>query len=377
MNTKLLEDIGLTKSEIAVYLALLELGSSSTGKIVDKSKVSSSKIYEILDKLIQKGLASYIIKSGVKNFEAAPPKRIVDYVKEKENKLEKQKIDLEKLLPELELKRTLSEYKSEATIFKGMKGGETAFKYLVNSMKKNDEWLSFVITFENKDYFRMLTKIHKERAKKGLKARQIINERHKQYTKERGRITNTKLKFVPDEQQNPTIVNVAGNITLINIMGEEITVFMIESKNVADSFRKQFEKMWSQETIVLKGIDAFKTVLNDILECKKLDWIGARGYFVDREPNFINDWEKEAIKKGLKVRNIVDPKTKGHRITKFPFIKTKFTLPKEFANLSVFWIYKNKVAISNWAGDEPIIMIIENKQIVDMYKKQFELLWKK
>ena len=54
VKTELLEEIGLTKSEIKVYLALLELGSSTTGPIVDKSKASSSKIYEILDKLMQK-----------------------------------------------------------------------------------------------------------------------------------------------------------------------------------------------------------------------------------------------------------------------------------------------------------------------------------
>ena len=72
MKKSLLEDIGLTRSEINVYLALLELGSSTTGKIIDKAKVSSSKIYEVLDKLIQKGLVSFIIKSGIKYFQALP-----------------------------------------------------------------------------------------------------------------------------------------------------------------------------------------------------------------------------------------------------------------------------------------------------------------
>ena len=48
VKTELLEEIGLTKSEIKVYLALLELGSATSGPIVDKSGASSSKIYEIL-----------------------------------------------------------------------------------------------------------------------------------------------------------------------------------------------------------------------------------------------------------------------------------------------------------------------------------------
>ena len=77
------------------------------------------------------------------------------------------------------------------------------------------------------------------------------------------------------------------------------------------------------------------------------------------------------------MRNIVDPGVKGHRITKFPFVKTKYTLPKEFSMLSVFWIYGDKVVISNWTKEEPIVVMINNKSLHDMYKQQFELLWKK
>ncbi|MBI2665760.1 hypothetical protein HYX12_04015 [Candidatus Woesearchaeota archaeon] len=50
MDIDLLRNIGLTDSEIKVYLALLELGSSTKGPIVDKSRVASSKIYELLEK---------------------------------------------------------------------------------------------------------------------------------------------------------------------------------------------------------------------------------------------------------------------------------------------------------------------------------------
>ena len=53
MNEQLLEEIGLTKGEIKVYLTLLRLGETTTGKIIEKAQISSGKIYEILDKLIK------------------------------------------------------------------------------------------------------------------------------------------------------------------------------------------------------------------------------------------------------------------------------------------------------------------------------------
>ena len=37
-----------------------------------------------------------------------------------------------------------------------------------------------------------------------------------------------------------------------------------------------------------------------------------------------------------------------------------------------------KIAISNWVEEEdPSVVIIENKKLHQMYKKQFELLWQK
>ena len=84
MYEDILSEIGFTKSEIALYFALLELGSSTTGPIIKKSKIASGKAYLILNKLIEKGIVTYYIKEGVKHFQAKDPERLLDYIKEKE-----------------------------------------------------------------------------------------------------------------------------------------------------------------------------------------------------------------------------------------------------------------------------------------------------
>ena len=53
---QLLEEIGLTRGEIKVYLTLLKLGETTTGKIIEEAQISSGKIYEILEKLIKKSI---------------------------------------------------------------------------------------------------------------------------------------------------------------------------------------------------------------------------------------------------------------------------------------------------------------------------------
>ena len=376
MNIKILEDIGLTKSEIKVYVALLGLGSSATGKIIDKSKVSSSKIYEILDRLIQKGLVSFIIKSGVKYFEAAPPERIIDYMEEKEKKFDKQKQELKSIIPKLELKRRLSKYKSEATIFKGIEGAKTAFDDILKTMKKGEEYYVIGATEPSQVFSRFIRHYHIRRSKKGIKVKLLFSEQGKRWAKNIRDIPFTKIRFAQSQLLSSSFVLIYKNKTLITVSTkEDITLFRIESKEVANSFRSQFELLWNQDTKIVRGMDAIQELFEEILESDSADFIGARGYFVDKRKKYIDEWKKRAIKRGFTFRNIVDPEIKGRRITRFPFAKTKYNLPREFSKLSVFWIYNNKVVITNWTKKEPIAVIIENKSLYDLYKRQFESLW--
>ena len=60
MDISILEDLGLTRGEVKVYIALLEIGSSSVGQIIEKSGLQNSVVHRALNSLIEKGLISYI-----------------------------------------------------------------------------------------------------------------------------------------------------------------------------------------------------------------------------------------------------------------------------------------------------------------------------
>ena len=70
MDTKILERVGLTKNEIKIYLALLELGTTTTGPLTRKAGIHASRVYESLNNLIKKGLVSFVIKANIKHFSA-------------------------------------------------------------------------------------------------------------------------------------------------------------------------------------------------------------------------------------------------------------------------------------------------------------------
>ena len=244
MDTKLLENIGLTQSEIKVYLALLELGSTTKGPIVHKSGVASSKVYELLEKLIQKGLVSFVIKSGVKYFESAPPSRILDYIKEKERRLKEQEEQLEKILPTLELRRSMKGIGSEVQVFKGMKGAQTSFYDILKDLKKGDEYYVLGISKFTPHFERFVVNFHRKRAKQKIKCRIIVNELAKDVGKKLEKIGLTKIKYLQKELFTPVVFIIYKDKTLISIGLDEIFI-QIKSKNLSNGLRAYANYMWS------------------------------------------------------------------------------------------------------------------------------------
>lgn len=243
---KILESIGLTKSETKVYLSLIELGSSSVGKIIDKSRVTSSKIYELLEKLIQKGLVSSVIKKGIKYFEAAPPSRILDYLNEKESQLKSQINDIKKILPELELKQKLSKEVSEIAVYKSMKGIETIFSIILNNLNKNDEYYVFGARSGATEVQRIfLLKYHEKRIAKGIKLKILFSKDIRNITQPYEKMKLTDVRYMDPGLMSPTQTMIVKNKTIIILWKENPMGIIIENKEIAESYKKYFWFLWN------------------------------------------------------------------------------------------------------------------------------------
>ena len=116
----ILHDIGLTDVEAKVYLALLKNGSSLAGKISRDTGVHRRTVYDAIERLIEKGLVSYIRTNNRKYFEAVHPRRLLEILKERET-------DVVDMLPELEAQFKFVKEKKETVFFRGKKAMQTIF----------------------------------------------------------------------------------------------------------------------------------------------------------------------------------------------------------------------------------------------------------
>lgn len=241
MNEKLLEEIGLTKGEIKVYLTLLKLGETTTGKIIEKAEISSGKIYEILEKLIKKGLVSYIIKEKTKYFSAASPNRILDYLHEKEASIKEKEEELEEELPSL---LSIEKAKKEQiTLFKGFKGIQTAIFESLNELTIKDEVLAMgIISSKKKHYNMMWESWHKERIKRKIVCKTLFSDKNTDYFRTFKKMKLTQTKAL--QGITPSAIDIMGERVLIFTYTEEPSCLSIKNQEISQSFRTFFNTLW-------------------------------------------------------------------------------------------------------------------------------------
>ena len=73
MDTSVFEDIGLSPTEIKIFLIIIELGESKAGKIIEKSRLQSSSVYNSINSLISRGFLSYLKRGQIKYYKAVDP----------------------------------------------------------------------------------------------------------------------------------------------------------------------------------------------------------------------------------------------------------------------------------------------------------------
>lgn len=237
MDITIFEGIGLTRAESKVYIALLELGPTKVGKIIEKSGLQSSVVHNALHSLLDKGFVSYTKVGKIKEYQAAPPKRVIDYLEDK-------KRDFKAILPELELKQKLAKEKEEVELFQGTKGIMTMLNSLIEDTKKGDEYLFFTVNVkdQNEEIQRFFRKYDGKRKEKRLVAKGLAPEELKPFFKGRPYL---KMKYT--NHPIPSNISICNNKLAMFSWGEKPVGYLISSRQMAAILASFFASIWKGE----------------------------------------------------------------------------------------------------------------------------------
>jgi len=246
MDIEPLRKLGLTEGEIKVYIALIRLGETTSGPLVEESRVSVSKVYNILDRLSKKGLSSHIIKQKTKHFKAADPSRLIVYMQEKENELKEQEKKIQALIPLLKLESKTAITTETAQVYEGLKGLQTSRERTLRIMKKNDEM--WIIGIAKTPYEGSMTPYFKEyhhrRYKKGIKCRYLYND----YAKDHGKLSATyplsEVRYMPKGLITHGWMEIYADTVTIGVNKGKSFSVVIQNQEVANSFKIYAKLLW-------------------------------------------------------------------------------------------------------------------------------------
>ncbi|MBI5398140.1 hypothetical protein HZB03_01630 [Candidatus Woesearchaeota archaeon] len=234
MDQTSLEELGLTAAEAKIYLVLLEQGASLAGMISRNTGIHRRSVYDAIERLIQKGLVSYIKKNNRKHFEAASPERFLEILHKKED-------DFQSILPQLKMLQKLSSEKNETLFFRGKAGIKTVFDdqldvgqelLILGASTKANEILQYYFPHYDRN-----------RVKKKIKARILFNETDRGHSSLK-RIPLAQIRFVPQEVTSDAAVNIYGrNVSIVAWRPDPIAILIREGM-IAEGFRNYFELLW-------------------------------------------------------------------------------------------------------------------------------------
>ncbi len=245
MNLEQLKDIGLSKGEISVYSAVLELGISNLNKIQQKTGIERRNIYDILNKLIEKGLISYTIEKGKRTYQCTHPNKIKEEIESKEDSLRK----LKERIPQMMDLFKATKVDIRAEVFRG----NESMKALLNEMLEYKEsyWIggnSGVETTNLKNWFKhwMRKRLEKKHwlydlADYGTYLKDLEPGKEKTFEKQL-----YKKQWLPKNLNSPMVIAIFGNKVAQILWSDQSFAFVLESKEIKESFMKYFKYFWKE-----------------------------------------------------------------------------------------------------------------------------------
>lgn len=238
---KTLNELGLPKNEVKVYMALLKLGLASAGEITKLSGIHRRNVYDALERLINKGLVSYVTKEKIKYFEATNPYFLLNLLEREKGKLKSNKSDLSPILSELlQIKKSQNGKDNLVVIYKGINGIKSILEDVLNSKKENLVLGAHKPPEAIKNY---LERFHKRRIKLGIKEKLLFNKNDVKRAVKLSQMPFTKVRFLPKNSNKQIAINIYGDKVAILMWSDPVGI-LIKNEDVANTFREYFKLLW-------------------------------------------------------------------------------------------------------------------------------------
>jgi sugar-specific transcriptional regulator TrmB len=239
----ILQKLGFSPQDAEVYLAILKVGESAVGAIINQTGFHRDLVYGALTRLEQQGLVQSLEKKKIRHYQAIDPTVLV--------RKEQQKVELAmSLLPTL--KELYTQPAVAVKIYEGSEGLEEIEKDWADSLKDGEEF--YCIGGAGEAWYEVAKPFYKKYHDKLLK-RKIIFKTVTFANEAKGiaKYENPKfnpVRILPENFRVPSSSVIYADKLLINIFGEQFIGVVIQSKQISQAYRHYFNSLWKMAKIV-------------------------------------------------------------------------------------------------------------------------------
>ncbi|MBS3159306.1 hypothetical protein J4436_00820 [Candidatus Woesearchaeota archaeon] len=238
----------LTGGESKVYIALVELNESYIGNIIKNSKVSHSKIYDILKRLAEKGLVSSINKNGKKYFVAANPSRLNNLIDKEKDEIKSSQIKINEIVEILNSKKGSVKNEELVSSFEGINGMKTVLEMVIEDLKEDDVVLILGSPKINKNIGGYLKDWQKRRIKTKIKCKLLLDKDSISWNEEWWDISKRKkLTFTKrTESISPAYLVITKKMVATIYFSSKIYSFIIKNEDISLRYKNFFNELWKK-----------------------------------------------------------------------------------------------------------------------------------
>lgn len=244
MDDSDLYKIGLNKNEARVFEILIKNGPSIASEIVKISGFHRNIVYDNLEKLLEKGLVSFIIEDGKRKYSPTDPKNIFQLIEKEQKKLDEKKKLAEKLIPQLEKEYNTQKEIQSATLFRGKNGIKAILYDILNQKEYQSMGVSNAsVSVMGEDFWK---KFISEIRKRNISEKHLLNS---DFDLRKINIASPKLtqvRILSDQFTLATEILIYGQKIAIMVYTENPVAVVIEDKNVRETFDAYFEFLWKR-----------------------------------------------------------------------------------------------------------------------------------
>lgn len=242
---EMLKSFGLGDYEAKVYCAMIFLGHSKASEISKESKVPQSKIYEVLDKLVEKRLVEiYAVRP--KEFRViAPEVMLKNLMGEKEREINEMKGRIDLLLSSI--KRSIPNTEIIEGVWTSRERGWRDFIDRLCDMWNRSEKYAYVITRDFTWSLKLAESV-KSCIKRGIEIRTIA-------IGEIDESTYYRAKWFYDHGVKIKVFKTKVHPRIIDIDGKEILLRL--DTNPTKKIGFGFTSIWSKDVSLAKVIDSY------------------------------------------------------------------------------------------------------------------------